>query len=167
MTKICSKCGEEKSLDEFSKRNNRPSGYHSACKVCCKKQNKKWRSTKEGKEYTVNYNRSEEQKKYMRDKARTEKEKTRRWAYKLRTQYNLTPGEHYQMWIDQNGCCAVCNKPVDYKKAHTDHNHITEKVRGLTCKKCNTGLGMFCSDEKGIKLLQKAIEYIRKHDART
>lgn len=44
-----------------------------------------------------------------------------------------------------------------------DHDHETLEVRGLLCRNCNTGLGMFGdSDEK----IQKAIEYMRKWRAK-
>jgi 5-methylcytosine-specific restriction endonuclease McrA len=33
-TKVCTKCGVEKSVEDFSRRSNRPSGRASACKVC-------------------------------------------------------------------------------------------------------------------------------------
>ena len=36
----CNKCGERKSLTEFSKRNDRPLGVNSTCKSCIKRVNK-------------------------------------------------------------------------------------------------------------------------------
>jgi len=38
-----------------------------------------------------------------------------------------------------------------------DHDHITGKVRGLFCRDCNTGLGMF---KDSSALLQKAAQYL-------
>ena len=71
--------------------------------------------------------------------------------------------EHYDvMLIDQNFSCKICKKHLsDCKKAlSVDHNHSTGEVRGLLCQHCNTVLGMALDD---IKILQKAIEYLRSN----
>lgn len=57
----------------------------------------------------------------------------------------------------QNGCCAICDKATDL---HADHNHETNKPRGLLCGECNRGLGLFYDK---VEWLQKAIDYLRKH----
>jgi len=64
----------------------------------------------------------------------------------------------------QSGCCAICGKHKKQLKGgflELDHNHKTDKVRGLLCKKCNVGLGMFLADD-GVSVLEKAIAYIQK-----
>lgn len=78
----------------------------------------------------------------------------------LKNKYGLTVEQHQQMYFDQKGCCALCGNPIKYEKVDTDHNHITGEIRGLTCHQCNTGLGMFFVDEKGIEILTKAIKYL-------
>jgi hypothetical protein len=40
-----------------------------------------------------------------------------------------------------------------------NYNHNTGKVRGLLCKKCNMGIGMFDEDAENIN---KAIRYLEK-----
>ena len=42
MTKICSRCKAEKSLDDFYLRKDRPSGYKSECKSCSYDSHKRW-----------------------------------------------------------------------------------------------------------------------------
>lgn len=83
-------------------------------------------------------------------------------SYWLKYQYDITLKRHKQMYIDQGGCCGVCGKPIEYEDADTDHNHLTGKVRGLTCHQCNLGLGMFFVDAKGIELLKQAIKYMNE-----
>ena len=44
ITKICTKCGEEKELSEFHKDSRIESGYRSYCKVCASVQCKEYRN---------------------------------------------------------------------------------------------------------------------------
>lgn len=59
------------------------------------------------------------------------------------------------MLIEQDGLCAVC-----YEKPATsvDHDHKTGQVRGLLCRNCNTGLGMFGDNPE---LMLAASAYIK------
>ncbi|MBI2660204.1 Hpy99I family type II restriction endonuclease [Candidatus Woesearchaeota archaeon] len=59
--------------------------------------------------------------------------------------------------------CPICNKTSIVRITANlvkDHDHITGKGREWICDSCNTGLGRFKDD---IKLLQRAIEYLKKH----
>lgn len=49
------------------------------------------------------------------------------------------------MFAGQDGVCAVCHKPESRKgfRLSIDHDHITEKIRGLLCYRCNTCLGWY------------------------
>ncbi len=47
-----------------------------------------------------------------------------------------------RMLRDQNDRCAICEKEFGGKPI-PDHNHETGTVRGLLCRPCNTGLGLF------------------------
>lgn len=74
--------------------------------------------------------------------------------------------EEYEDLLDeQNGKCAICGKDYGHSSQYgrkarlaVDHGHESKSVRGLLCKNCNNGLGLFCDD---ISLLQKAIEYLQ------
>ena len=51
--------------------------------------------------------------------------------------YGLLPHEEKKLKEKYNGICPICNK----RKANAiDHDHITGKVRGYICDKCNLGL---------------------------
>ncbi len=54
----------------------------------------------------------------------------------------------------QNGVCAICKASDNLQ---VDHCHVTQKVRGLLCGNCNTGLGMFKDSKTS---LVRAIEYL-------
>ena len=58
--------------------------------------------------------------------------------------------------------CHICGgtKTGRWGTLHTDHDHRTGKVRGKLCVGCNQGLGHF---RESIRLLKKAISYLRKH----
>lgn len=77
---------------------------------------------------------------------------------KLLERYNLTMEEFDQRMIDQNGVCAICHESRD-SVLDVDHNHTTGKVRGLLCRSCNRGLGIFrdCPER-----LENAAKYLRK-----
>ena len=66
---------------------------------------------------------------------------------RLRT-YGITLDQYHSMAEKQEFCCAVCGEvPNEGKRGgdgfHIDHNHVTNRVRGLLCGNCNVGLGMF------------------------
>jgi Recombination endonuclease VII len=53
--------------------------------------------------------------------------------------------DYRRMLSKQNGACAIC-KQVFQETLAVDHCHTTGKVRGLLCRKCNTGLGNYGDD---------------------
>jgi hypothetical protein len=64
----------------------------------------------------------------------------------------------------QRGVCAICGKPPigvgKDKYLHVDHNHSTNKVRGLLCGWCNKMLGIYLEH----KWLEKAQRYLEIHN---
>lgn len=89
--------------------------------------------------------------KYTSDEERTEAHKIRR----LKERYNLTKDEFNEMLDAQNGICLICPNPASV----VDHDHKTNKVRGLLCSKCNLGIGYF---QDNPELLVKAAEYLKE-----
>src|SRR5208282_1482839 len=57
--------------------------------------------------------------------------------------------------------CAICGISGDGVMWDTDHDHVTEKFRGVLCKPCNRMLGC-CKDN--IAVLVKAVEYLQPSD---
>jgi hypothetical protein len=93
----------------------------------------------------------------------------RRAKYKFN--FGLTLEQYAIMLQKQGGVCAICgeeetatNKAGNIKHLGVDHNHITDKIRGLLCQKCNIGLGNFKIDTMGKINLEKAILYWRKYE---
>ena len=50
----------------------------------------------------------------------------------------------------QNGACAICKKRPKGLLC-VDHCHVTGKVRGLLCNKCNSALGFYDDDPKRVQ----------------
>lgn len=81
---------------------------------------------------------------------------------KFRRAYGITFAQAAEMWVAQGCRCPICREPMEFpsKVTHVDHCHRSQKVRGLLCTRCNTGLGQF---EDNILLLRRAIAYLRRH----
>ena len=69
--------------------------------------------------------------------------------------YGLTLAEYRALQARQGNACAICRKPA--RVLCIDHCHVTGRVRGLLCPKCNSALG-FCDDDP--RLLRAALAYL-------
>jgi hypothetical protein len=73
--------------------------------------------------------------------------------------------EQYQDWLSrQDGYCKICGLPAADKNGHTDHDHLTNRLRDLLCSNCNNGIGLF---QDNPDLLRAAADYIERHRALT
>jgi hypothetical protein len=75
-------------------------------------------------------------------------------------QYGITLDEKEEMLASQGGC-AICGTRVPPRTRgwHTDHDHVTGKVRGILCSNCNLGLGYF---QDNPEFLSEAINYLER-----
>lgn len=78
----------------------------------------------------------------------------------LMRKYNLTQIQWQTMFELQGRACSICRQSLDPKKAHTDHDHATGKVRGILCRSCNHGLGNFQDNQN---YLLNAINYLKRN----
>lgn len=134
--------------------------YIDTNKEKIKEYNKQWHiDNKEHiKQYRIDNQKEikEKRKLYKSNK----KEEIKR--YDLKHRYNITLEQYTEFLNKQEGKCAIChNQFKSTKDTHIDHNHITKKVRGLLCFKCNRGLGYF-NDNKNT--LNNASKYINDND---
>lgn len=85
----------------------------------------------------------------------------RRW--RLLTHYGLTVEDYQAMLAKQQGLCAICRRPPNGGKHSgllvVDHDHDTNKVRGLLCDPCNRGLGQFGDS---LERVDAAAAYLRR-----
>lgn len=139
MQKTCYMCQEVKDTSEFYRHQNGLHNVGTICKFCNTQKARNYRS----KSWTTSA-------RYL----------TSRKA-NLKSKFGITPDDYDVMFNQQNGVCAICNKPeAQNKRLAVDHCHHTYKVRGLLCSMCNTGIGKLNDDPD---LLDKAAKYLRAH----
>lgn len=84
-----------------------------------------------------------------------------KWSpgYNRRYLYGITPEQYAARLEEQGNRCAICrtDSPGAGKSWHVDHDHETNRIRGLLCNNCNHGLGKFKDDPAR---LQAAITYL-------
>ena len=84
----------------------------------------------------------------------------------LRKSFGLGVDDYETILRNQDYRCKLCGVSAEEEKKRTskrlavDHCHTTGKIRGLLCRKCNTGLGNFNDD---INLMTKAINYLKEN----
>lgn len=89
-------------------------------------------------------------------KKNTDEFNARRW---LRSLYGMTLEQYNGMLEDQGGVCKICgNTCVSRRRLSVDHCHVTGKIRGLLCMKCNRGIGMLGDSPE---MLDLASAYLR------
>jgi hypothetical protein len=88
--------------------------------------------------------------------------KSRAKDRKLQKNYQISLDDYQIMFDEHNGKCAICEKDyaLSERNLNVDHDHITNKVRGLLCNQCNLGLGLF---KDSFFLLEKAATYIKSY----
>ena len=78
----------------------------------------------------------------------------------LKREHGITLEHYEKLYKEQDGKCAICKKVQD-KSMNVDHNHITGKIRGLLCNKCNRGIGYL---DDSYVLVENAALYLRKNE---
>jgi len=82
-------------------------------------------------------------------------------SYRLKSKYGIDSSEWMALLDEQDGVCASCGEEeMSFNKYHTDHDHDTNRVRGILCHNCNVALGHLKDDPRRIRLLA---EYIEQH----
>lgn len=85
--------------------------------------------------------------------------KTHHKDLRLQRKYGITLEDYFEIIDRQDGQCAICSTDISEldHTAHLDHCHETGRVRGVLCRRCNTGIGML---DDSADLLIKAAEYL-------
>lgn len=141
MEKTCKTCGAKKPIAEFPRLRTKKQGTASSARAHClpcwsvinKTKQKQWREKNPEKDKinSIKY--------FLREILVPEKE---------------LPGL-VQIWKER-GLCPIC---MVKQQECFDHDHDTGQVRGLICKNCNSGLGMF--GDRDPSILDRAAAYLR------
>jgi len=89
-----------------------------------------------------------------------EEKDTHRKHSRIKSVYGITKDEWNSIMESQNHKCAICGFSDTKNKRFfplVDHCHKSQKVRGILCMTCNSGLGSF---KDNIELLKNAISYL-------
>lgn len=77
--------------------------------------------------------------------------------------YGITIEEYEAILKKQGGVCAACsefNVASNKTRMPLDHCHVTGKIRGILCNRCNRGLGLLGED---INRLSGLIRYLKEY----
>jgi hypothetical protein len=80
-------------------------------------------------------------------------------SHALKSRFGITLAEYDALATTQGHKCALCEKPQAElnRPLSVDHCHVTNRIRGLLCRKCNCGVGLW---DKNLVLLDEAIRYL-------
>ena len=146
--KKCSKCGEKKAISLFSRDRTKKGGRSHWCRSCKGKVSGKWAKDhreERNRYYRERYDAKEAHAYYIRWKESNPGVLRRQ----LLARHGTTERGYLEMLSTQGGRCAICRKkrPGRGKKVFdVDHDHLTGKIRGLLCSRCNTGIGLLLDD---------------------
>ncbi len=149
LSKPCSLCGIEKPATEFYANAKNSTGLSSWCKPCTAIKQAAYMATPEGR---------------AKGSARTRKSERRRKLLR-----HGVPLERVPVLIAEaeNGQCHACGKrPSELDipnpsaaRLHVDHDHKTNRYRGLLCQKCNSALGLV---DDNVEVLMALAAYLLK-----
>lgn len=90
--------------------------------------------------------------------------KTREMYYRLwsvKRRYGLSADDYAALYERASSSCEVCGRREDEVPGFLciDHCHVSNRVRGLLCRNCNSAIGKL---GESASMLQKAIEYLAR-----
>lgn len=82
----------------------------------------------------------------------------------LKRKFGLSQADHDALLEAQGGVCAICGGPPRGRgeklgRFSVDHCHLTGRVRGLLCQRCNSAIGLLNDDAE---LVRRAVAYLEK-----
>ena len=82
---------------------------------------------------------------------------SRKFVFSSKSYSKITDAEAKELRASVNRC-EICSEFLLVEEKQLDHNHETDEIRGVLCRRCNTGLGFF---KDSAILLNKAISYLK------
>jgi len=163
--KRCSKCGETKPLDDFSRRADRPDGRQGWCRACHKAHRDRTIDPATEKERRRAYYQANKERINAKNgawyAANRERALVQRREYHIRRTYGLSVEQYADL---VRGGCDICGSGDNL---HVDHDHsccprgsVTcgRCVRGVLCGPCNTAL----HKDVDLAWLESATSYLKR-----
>lgn len=145
--KTCLKCNQSLPASNFNKNKTKKDGLQTFCKKC----QKGWYETPENKSRVL---------------ARVGKTSRENWhkktpvekyAVNLKRFFKMSIEDYKHLYIAQNGKCGICQTSEEMFSLVVDHDHQTNKIRGLLCSKCNSAIGMLGDSAETVR---RAVDYL-------
>lgn len=78
-----------------------------------------------------------------RELKNTSKYRQKTTNYHLKKDFGINLTQYNSLLLSQKNHCAICPKePSKKRRLAVDHDHITGRIRGLLCTRCNVALGL-------------------------
>lgn len=120
-------------LDNFHRNNKNKTGTnrHSWCKDCTREYGREWRA----------------------------KNATYYWDRYLNKRFGLPALDYDALLAAQDEKCAVCKSECKTgNRLAVDHDHVTGRIRGLLCLRCNTMLGQADDDPERLRAAARYLD---------
>lgn len=143
--KYCPTCKQILDLSSFSTM-KKGSGVASHCKECSKLWGKKLKDDHPETKKKRHENYEKQKERWIRDG--------------LRKSFGLTYEQYKSILKFQNDKCAICGKTQKENRRllSVDHDHKTDKIRGILCSRCNLGIGHFFDN---VEYFENAVKYLK------
>lgn len=136
LLRTCNICNTEKPLTDFYANRHSAFGRSYRCKMC---------SHESALQRSPNY-------------------KTQRRAYQLKVRYGMSIETYEALLSSQGSKCAICRSHFKSdRQTFVDHCHGTDKVRGLLCASCNSGIGHL---QDSADILRNAVRYLEERSVK-
>ena len=166
ITKTCAVCHKQQSLDKFETAKRGKYGKGTRCKKC-QAQRVRAKRASNARSWSIrdpyishptNVKRCGTCKNELHienfSKSRTETDGLQRSCRKCAV--IMWQKRNYGRTVGEDDRCELCSSATTLG---IDHCHSTGVVRGVLCRNCNTGLGLF---KDNADLLRRAIKYLAK-----
>lgn len=141
---VCNTCNKELPLEKFAKDKSKKAGIRGRCKECQAAYWRSWRAS--------NPEVARASAKAWKDRNPEKVAASGRKRY-----YGIDNAQFLAMGEAQSWKCEICKISIT-DNACVDHDHETNQIRSLLCRRCNSGLGMFSDDQE---TLQRAANYLK------
>lgn len=169
-TKICNTCGIEKELHSFysyfDKRRNQKYVF-PLCRSCQRLKTYEWRlkNPDKAKEIQNRVNKKSGKKYHKKYYETTVKKNWIEYSQRRKVNDVTAKSKRKELSVKllefQNELCSICSNSFG-KTFDVDHDHKSGLIRGLLCRKCNSGLH-YLEDKSFIK---KARIYLNDYPAK-